>query len=163
MQRGCECSRVPMLYTSSNAHATSIPSTPPQGLLPEAVAAARMFLPRGATVLTLCKPSHRVCTFRCRWYHRREISFRNRRLFILVDENSASAGKCAAILLMMRLAVMQGSRAILHDPAVLPIIASQLRSLLGHYKQVELRWSLERPPMAKAPRKPLPTCPTVLR
>ncbi|KAL1514511.1 hypothetical protein AB1Y20_003610 [Prymnesium parvum] len=67
------------------------------GLLPEAVAAARMFLPRGATVLSLWKPKRKVHTYRRRWYHRGELSTRSiPPLYVLVDENSASAAEIFA-------------------------------------------------------------------
>ena len=82
---------------------TPTPSLLPtrQGLLPEAVAAARMLLPRGSSVLTLWKHQRKVRTYRRRWYHGGETHGRpaaaaDPTLFVLVDENSASAAEIFA-------------------------------------------------------------------
>lgn len=63
------------------------------GLLTQAVAAARLLVPRGAAVVTLCKPSRSVKTYRRRWYHR---AYPTPNLVVLVDRKTASAAEIFA-------------------------------------------------------------------
>ena len=75
------------------------------GLLPEAIAASRMVLPRGAHILSLCKeaPDRRVVkTFRRRWYHRNELPAhmaKSHPLIVLVNHASASSAEVFAAAL----------------------------------------------------------------
>ena len=69
------------------------------GLLPEAIKACRMLLPRGAHILSLCKssPPRVVRSFHRRWYHRGLLGFTSRHpCFVLVDRASASSAEVFA-------------------------------------------------------------------
>lgn len=73
------------------------------GLLPEAISACRMLLPRGAHILSLCKaaPPRVVKSYHRRWFHRSELPGVNKRrdhppYVVLVDRASASSAEVFA-------------------------------------------------------------------
>jgi len=103
--------------STSAATATSSPSSPSLpttlvfdlrgnegGLLPEAIDACRMLLPRGEHILSLCKhvPRRVSHAYHCRWYHRRwfrrdEVgALGSPQYIVLVNHGSASSAEVFA-------------------------------------------------------------------